>query len=164
MNLVELLENESRILGDGSMYELLRRHPDIEFDPQIAHAGLIYNPDFAKVIEGVVRAYIDVAVAQRMPMTTTTSTWRANRERVAASAFADKPVNQDNARFYLDLRDVYAESGITIAIGGNIGPKGDAYKPEEALSDGPQALLPAQYTDLVAQLRQIAPALERSVA
>ena len=29
---------ESRVAGDGSMYELLRRSPEVEFDPHIAGA------------------------------------------------------------------------------------------------------------------------------
>lgn len=37
------------------------------------------------------------------------------------------------------------------------------HKPEEALSDGPQSLFPEQFETLVEQLRQIAPALDRSV-
>lgn len=38
------------------------------------------------------------------------------------------------------------------------------HRPEEALSDGPQALLPEQFARLVEQLRQIAPAIDRSIA
>jgi 3-deoxy-7-phosphoheptulonate synthase len=38
------------------------------------------------------------------------------------------------------------------------------HKPEEALSDGPQALRPEQFEALVAQLRHIAPALDRAIA
>ena len=38
------------------------------------------------------------------------------------------------------------------------------HRPEEALSDGPQALLPEQFAELVEQLRQIAPAIGRSIA
>ncbi len=37
------------------------------------------------------------------------------------------------------------------------------HKPEEALSDGPQSLFPEQFETLVAQLRQIAPAFDRSI-
>ena len=37
------------------------------------------------------------------------------------------------------------------------------HKPDEALSDGPQALLPEQFVGLVSQLRQIATALDRRV-
>lgn len=38
------------------------------------------------------------------------------------------------------------------------------HKPEEALSDGPQSLFPEQFEKLVEQLRQIAPACDRSIA
>ena len=38
------------------------------------------------------------------------------------------------------------------------------HKPEEALSDGPQALFPEQFEQLVGQLRQIAPAMGRQIA
>lgn len=37
------------------------------------------------------------------------------------------------------------------------------HKPEEALSDGPQSLFPEQFEKLVEQLRQIAPACDRSI-
>ncbi len=37
------------------------------------------------------------------------------------------------------------------------------HKPEEALSDGPQSLFPEQFEELVEQLRQIAPAFDRSI-
>ena len=64
MNLHELLKTGQLILADGSMYELLRRSPEVEFDEHIAHAGLIYDPQGAAVLERVMREYIDVAVAQ----------------------------------------------------------------------------------------------------
>lgn len=38
------------------------------------------------------------------------------------------------------------------------------HNPAEALSDGPQALFPEQFAELVGQLRQIAPALGRTIA
>ena len=37
------------------------------------------------------------------------------------------------------------------------------HRPEEALSDGPQALYPEQFQRLVEELRQIAPAIGRSI-
>lgn len=133
MNLAELLQTEKHILGDGSMYELLRREPDVAFDEHIAHSSLIYDAKSLRVLEEVIRSYIDVAVSKRQPMVVTTTTWRANRERIHASAFADRAVNEDNAQFMLEIRDSYADSGVPIVVGGNIGPKGDAYKPDEAL-------------------------------
>jgi S-methylmethionine-dependent homocysteine/selenocysteine methylase len=151
MNLAELLRTEKHILGDGSMYELLRRNPDVAFDEHIAHASLIYDAKSLTVLEQVMRSYIDVAVSKRQPMVVTTATWRANRERIQASAFADRPVNEDNAHFLLGLRNSYADSAIAVLVGGVIGPKGDAYKPEEALGiDAAQSFHACQIDALAA--------------
>jgi len=133
MSLAELLQSENLILSDGSMYELLRRNPDVAFDEHIAHSSLIYDAKSVLVLEQVMRSYIDVAITKRLPMIVTTTTWRANRERIQASAFADRAVNEDNAAFLLTLRDSYFDSGVPVLVGGVIGPRGDAYKPEEAL-------------------------------
>jgi len=132
MNLHELLQTQEVILADGSMYELLRRSPEVEFDAHIAHSGLIYNPDWAQVLERVLREYIEVAVSRQLPMLATTTTWRANHERIEASAFSGRAVNRDNALFLRAIVDSYDGSPTRMLIGGNIGPKGDAYKPGEA--------------------------------
>lgn len=60
MNLHELLNTRQLIPGDGSMCELLRRSPEVEFDDHIAHSGLIYNVAWARLLERVLCAYIDV--------------------------------------------------------------------------------------------------------
>jgi homocysteine S-methyltransferase len=129
----KLLQTEKRILSQGSVYELLRRSPEVVFDEHIFHAGLIYDEYSAKVIERVFRSYIDIAVASGLSIAIGTATWRANEERIRASAFSDRKVNEDNVQFLNDIRNSYADSGISILIEGDIGPKGDAYKPEEAL-------------------------------
>jgi len=85
------------------------------------------------VLEGVYRAYINTAVDSGFDVAIGTPTWRANAERIAASAFAGRTINEDNVRFLQDIRDSYADAGIGILIEGDFGPRGDAYKPEEAL-------------------------------
>lgn len=132
MNLEELLQTGRQILSEGSVYELLRRNPDVAFDEHIAHASLIYDAKSTLVLEQVMRSYIDVGVSLHWPMIITTATWRANRDRIQASAFSDRAVNEDNAQFFHKIRESYADTGVPILVSGNIGPKGDAYKPEEA--------------------------------
>ena len=119
-------------LSEGSIYERLRRNPEVEFDPFIFHASLIYNDGARKVLEGVHREYIDVAQRYRLPIFILTDTWRASLERIRSSNVRAEKVNQDNARFLSDLRAGYGNS-TNIFLGGLIGPRGDAYKPEEAL-------------------------------
>ncbi len=128
-----LLQGDKHILSQGSVFELLRRSPEVEFDEHIFHAGLIYHPVYAGVLENVYRSYIDTAVAAGLPIVIGTATWRANAERIGASAFADRAVNEDNVRFMRELREQYAAQDVSILIQGDIGPRGDAYDPSEAL-------------------------------
>jgi homocysteine S-methyltransferase len=121
-------------LSEGSIYERLRRNPTVQFDPFLYHATLIYHPKYKQVLEGVHREYLDVGQKHGLPMFTLTDTWRASQERIDQSEFRDRKVNQDNARFLAELRASYGESASPIFIGGQIGPRGDAYTPEESLS------------------------------
>jgi len=121
-------------ISEGSMYERLRRHPSIEFDPYIYHASLIYSDTAIQTLEGIHREYIDVAQKYRLPIFTLTDTWRASGERISLSNFKDNQVNQDNVHFLRGVCESYGETVQPIFLGGQIGPRGDAYKPEEALS------------------------------
>ena len=87
------------LLGEGSLYERLRRDPAVTFDRQLAHGGLLYDDSAADVLEAVHRAYLDIGQSHRIPMIASTATWKANGERIAASGFAGKNVNADNVRF-----------------------------------------------------------------
>ena len=133
MGFLELLSGDQKILSQGAIFESLRRNSEVEFDENVFHAGLIYNQVYSEILEGFYRAYIDTAVKHGLPIAIGTATWRASQERISASSFADRPVNEDNVQFLKGIRDTYADSGITILIEGDIGPRGDAYKPEEAL-------------------------------
>jgi homocysteine S-methyltransferase len=134
MQFEQFIETASFSLSEGSIYERLRRNPAVEFDPYLFHASLIYNKEYALVLEQVHREYLDVGQSYHLPIFTLTDTWRANQERINQSVFRDHKVNQDNARFIAKLRDSYGSTASPIFIGGQIGPKGDAYTPEEALS------------------------------
>jgi homocysteine S-methyltransferase len=134
MKIEAFLETGSLGLSEGSIYERLRRHPAIVFDPHVAHAALIYDPKAASLLEQVHREYLDVGQSHGLAMFALTDTWRANQVRLDRSQFKGLPVNQDNARFLAHLRDSYGPQAQPIFVGGNIGPSGDAYKPAEALA------------------------------
>jgi homocysteine S-methyltransferase len=117
------------MLAEGSVYELLRRHPGITLDPFIAHAGLIYEERSRSVLRSVHAAYLDVAAAAGRPLLMLSDTWRASGTNVAASRYRDRNVNADNVRF---LRAIIAGAPIAVTVAGTTGPRGDAYRPEEA--------------------------------
>jgi len=133
MQFEQFIQTASFALSEGSFYERLRRNPAVEFDPYLFHATLIYDTGYALILEQVHREYLDVGQRYHLPMFALTDTWRANQERIRQSKFHEYKVNQDNARFISRLRDSYGPTASPIFIGGQIGPRGDAYTPEEAL-------------------------------
>ena len=112
---------------EGSVYELLRRDPSLAFDPQVAHAGLIYDAEARAQLERVHCAYASIAKDAGLPVVLQTDTWRASRDRVRASGLPET-INEDNVAF---LRGIWP--GATVL--GLMGPRGDAYQPTEALSE-----------------------------
>jgi homocysteine S-methyltransferase len=134
MHFDEFIKTGEFALTEGSIYERLRRNPTVEFDPYLFHASLIYNETARQVLADVHREYMDVAQKHHLPMIAATDTWRASQERIDLSKFKGRPVNEDNVQFMKDLRDEYGKNAQPIFIVGQMGPRGDAYKPEEALS------------------------------
>jgi len=63
-----------------------------------------------------------------------TNTWRANKERIKRSKFKDFKINQDNVNFIFEICKPYRNDRNPIFIGGVIGPRGDAYKADQAMN------------------------------
>lgn len=132
MNLDTLFSLRPFALAEGSVYERLRRQASLAFDPELAHASLVYDPQGAAALEAIHREYWAIGRHHGVPLVALTDTWRANRERIERSSFRGKPVNEDNVRFLVELRDRVRAGGPPILIGGQTGPRGDGYKPAEA--------------------------------
>ncbi len=135
MDVAAFLATAPAVLAEGSVYERLRRDGRVAFDPHVAHAALIYDAVAESILAETHRAYFGIARRHGLPLIAFTDTWRANGERVRASRFSDRDVNEDNARFLCELRDAEAAGGPPILVAGTLGPRGDAYRPEHALRD-----------------------------
>jgi homocysteine S-methyltransferase len=120
------------LLSEASIYERLRRHEGVQFDPDLAHASLVYDRRGADLLALVHREYLDVGQRHGVPMIAFTDTWRASAERIQRSAFRDRAVNEDNTAFLREIRTGYGPTAHPIYIGGQIGPRGDGYRPGEA--------------------------------
>ena len=128
------MQSDGFVLGQGSMYERLRRSDAVVLDEYIFHASLVYEDHSRRVLREVFREYLDIGQHYRLPMVATTPTWRASRERIAHSRFNGMPVNRDASQLLLEIRAEYGPNAHPIWIGGTSGPKGDGYRPEEAPS------------------------------
>ena len=126
------LFDEPVVLGEGAVVERLRRDPRVRLDDAVAHAAFLYDSVGAAALGAIYLEYFEIARASGLPMVASTPTWRANPERLAAAGLADRDVNGDGVRF---VRQLAAGSGARVLLGALMGCRGDAYLPEQALSE-----------------------------
>lgn len=118
-------------LTEAAVVERMRREFQIPADDQLVYGGAIYDERAGEALRRIYGEYIEVAQRFGMPLLLTSSTRRSDPERVAASRFAGYAVMEDWMSF---LREVRGERGDDIFLGGLLGARGDAYRPQEALS------------------------------
>jgi homocysteine S-methyltransferase len=130
---LQTLKDAPVLLTEGSIYERLRRREGFRFDPALAHAAGVFDPPSRSILEQIHREYIEIGRAHGLPSVTLADTWRANRDRIAASPFAHLDVNAECVRLMTGLREEISTPSSPVFVGGMLGPKGDAYSPHEAL-------------------------------
>ena len=131
----ELLSASPVILGEGAVIERLRRSPGVSLDEHVVNSALIYQDAGRSALETICRQYLDIGQRYNLPLLLSTSTWRAGKERIAAAGLAGRDLNGDNFRFLADLRTSYGDYAHKVAICGLMSCRGDAYKPEEAMTE-----------------------------
>jgi S-methylmethionine-dependent homocysteine/selenocysteine methylase/GNAT superfamily N-acetyltransferase len=119
-------------LTEAAIVERLRREFRIPADEHLVFGGAIYDAHARDVLRGIYRGYVEIAQRFALPILLTSSTRRCNPERIAASRRAGQGVNQDWMTF---LREVRGSSADPVFLGGLLGARGDAYRPQEALSE-----------------------------
>ena len=133
-NLIETINHRPLILAEGAVIERLRRDPNIDLDPNILHAGWIYDDRKRQKLKAIYQGYLEIGRNHNVPMIIFTPTWRANPERLKAAGFTDdNTVNQDCVRFMCEIRDNFEDYKTKIFIGGLMGSRGDAYDPSDAM-------------------------------
>lgn len=132
-----MFSQEPLVLTEGAIAERLRRMPEIELDPHVAQASLIYDRRGREVLACLYREYLDIGQAHGLPMILLTPTRRAHRSRIERAGITTagrrRDLNRDCVRFLTEIRTEYGDYGDQIAIGGVVGCAGDAYRPEDAL-------------------------------
>lgn len=131
---LQTLADEKVLLTEGSMYERLRRLPGVQFDADLAQAAMVFDPPSRQALERAHGEYLDIGRAHGLPMVALSDTWRANRERIEQSRFAAEDVNGACVQMLCELREEITSATSPVFVGGMLGPKGDAYTPEESPS------------------------------
>ena len=119
------------VLTDGAINERVNRYPGVTCDPELAQTSLLYRDDGVAVLTEIYEGYFQIASDFKLPMLTLAPTWKTSRLR--ASLYNERYAggNGKGVQFLLDLRK--KSEPAEIYIGGDMGCKGDAYNPTEAL-------------------------------
>lgn len=135
MTFAETIRERKPILTEGAIVERVRRHPDVDLDPHIAHAGLIYSDKGRQVLADIYRQYLSIGQKHGLPMLTLAPTWRANPDRTAKAGYGpvDK-LNFDCVAFLKDICSGYGTYQKQLFVAGMLGCCNDAYNPQEALT------------------------------
>ena len=123
------------IITEGSIIERLKREFNYPLDDLLSNALMIYDDAGKVLLEKIYREYIDIAESSDLPIMLLTPTWQTNSDRTKIANVDMKTINTDAFLFVDNIRKSFGSFSEKIYIGGLTGCKGDAYKPEEALSE-----------------------------
>lgn len=129
--LASLLQQYPKILAECAIAERLRRTPNIELDPLLYNAPLVYGPDHARdAMTAIYSDYITAANQAGLPLLISSPTWRVDPDRLR-EAGGSPSLNTDAVNYMLDLRDKH-QAQYPILVGALTGPRNDCYRPELA--------------------------------
>ncbi len=106
--------------------------------PYFAAFHLLKTAEGEGVLRKYFRTYAELAARFNAGLVLETATWRANRdwaEKLDYSADALAEANTKAVRLIEEMRSEYETPHTTIVISGCVGPRGDGYIPDSAMSD-----------------------------
>jgi homocysteine S-methyltransferase len=134
---LETLARFPFLLTDGAIETRIVYEFGLSLDPDIEAAGLLDQTTGRAALETIYRQYLAAGRRQELPLQIGTPTFRAGPERLGRAGLAEpdavRRLNEEAVRLHHRLRQECGSYASRVFIAGVIGPKGDAYRPAEAL-------------------------------
>jgi len=132
---VETIDSETPVLTDGGIETRIMFETRIEMDPDIQVAALPGSPQGRAALREIHSGYIEAARSNSLPLILGTPTFRASPAFIERSGRPTEALGSLNRDATDLMKEIRTESGYEpVFIAGVIGPSGDAYLPEQALS------------------------------
>jgi S-methylmethionine-dependent homocysteine/selenocysteine methylase len=122
----------STFITDGGMETTLIFHNGLDL-PEFAAFVLLDEPEGVEALRAYYRAYLDLAEQRGVGIVLDAPTWRANSDwgkRLGYSAEALADVNRRGVALLDDLRP----EGSRMLVSGCVGPRGDGYRVDDAMT------------------------------
>jgi homocysteine S-methyltransferase len=127
---------EELFLTDGGIETTLVFHDGLEL-PYFAAFDLLKSAEGTASLGAYFERYARVAQAQEVGLVLEAPTWRANREWGAKLGYDAAGLAAANRRaidLLLEIRADFASARTPIVISGNLGPRGDGYRPGQTMT------------------------------
>ena len=128
--LTALLSGADLVLTEAAVVERLRRECDLPAHAQLAYGDAVFEPRRREPLRRLYAEYIAVARRASLPLLLTSSTRRSNRETLTAAGCEPRAF----AREWMAFLDEVRGHDLDVFLGALLGSRGDAYRPQEALS------------------------------
>jgi S-methylmethionine-dependent homocysteine/selenocysteine methylase len=125
-------------LGDGGLETTMIFERGLDL-PCFASFTLLDRPEGLEALRDYYRGYLEIARQNETGFTLDTPTWRASPdwgEQLGYSASGLAEVNRRAVGLAEEIRQAEETAATPIAVCGTLGPRGDAYAPEELMSAG----------------------------
>jgi homocysteine S-methyltransferase len=123
---------EEVVLAEGAVIERLRRQGGI-LDEGLLAASLVLEEAGRAALREIYRSYIDIAEETGLPIMILAPTWKAGPDACEKAGIDHRLVNRACVEFIRGIASEYPALAGRIFVGGLVGSRGDAYRPEEGL-------------------------------
>jgi homocysteine S-methyltransferase len=132
------LDDGRLFMTDGGLETTLIFHEGMDL-PYFAAFDLLKDAQGARVLEQYYERYAAMAQAHHLGLVLEAPTWRANPDwgaRLGYDAAALAEANRKAISMMARIRDAFEMPATPIVISGNLGPRGDGYRPDQHMSVG----------------------------
>jgi len=130
------LSGERLFIGDGGLETTLIFHQGVDL-PEFAAFTLLADDAGRDAVRDYFAPYLEIARRQDAGLVLDTITWRANpdwAQRLGYSPEALDDANRDSVALAEEIAGPARESGTPVVVNGVIGPRGDGYVVDEAMT------------------------------
>jgi homocysteine S-methyltransferase len=123
-------------LTDGGLETTLVFHDKLPL-PHFAAFDLLRTPEGTETLRRYFETYTRIALQRRVGIVLEAPTWRANADWAAKLGYDRESLadaNRSGIGLLLEVRAALESADTPIVISGNIGPRGDGYRPEQRMS------------------------------
>ena len=117
-------------ITDGGMETTLIFHEGLEL-PHFASFVLLHDEAGREALQAYYRRYIEIARSRGVGIVLDTPTWRANRDWGERLGYTPEALDEVNRRAVALLEELRSPE---LVISGCVGPRGDAYRVDAAMS------------------------------